>query len=400
MKKKILSVLLLIFVCAGIFACGGNKQTAKKSLGGVEYDSDFVTSGYYFDKASLSEIQMQALLSNVQVIEKPKNLGTIELPDFSKIELKTVEDKEITPEDIEAEIERLRDIYTVYIPVKTKRNAELNDKVIIDFKGFLNGKEFEGGASEKYELVLGSGAFIPGFEEQIVGHKAGSKFSIDVVFPEEYGATDLAGKPVTFDINIHSIEELSIPEINDEFVKNHTTKGSNTLDEYREEIKSRLTKRNEFFKNNDLMFQLFNKLVDEAKIEPTEEALAWKFSTILSQLKMQAAQYQMGINDLLLQYGSSAEDALVNLKSNVPSFIAEDMIIDALAKKYNINVNEKDAKEWYSEVSDAMGYGQENSYEQYIAQMGEEMALLTVKQYKATVKAVENCQIVYEEPTE
>lgn len=393
MKKFFLSLVLISNVVL-LFACANKTGSTTMSLGGVEYPADFVRSGYYFDKASLSDATFEAMLSRIEQIDKPQNLGEVTLPDFSKFELTTMKSEEVTEAMIEAEIERERDKEITFTPVKTKREAKMTDKVIIDFKGFVNDKEFEGGAAEDYALVLGSGQFIPGFEEQIVGHKAGQKFSINVVFPEDY-AQELAGKPARFDVTIKSMEEANTPEVNNDFVKSHTSIGATTVEEYREEMKSRIEKRNELMNNLTLMDQFMQKVVPECKFNPTEEGLAWAFSTIMSQIKMQAEQSGMSLTDALSSIAGSPREAYDYLKNGAASqSLEQDLFLDALANKYNIKLKEDDVKKWFNEnMQIAMGYGNAISYDDYKTNVGYDMLYKSALQEKCFLKAIKDCKL-------
>lgn len=393
--KKISLIVLLIVAMLMASACGNDSTSGTMSLGGVEYDAKFVKSGYYFDKASFSEITLGEMLSKVKPIEKPSYLGEVTLPDFSKIELTNNKREEITDADIEAEIEKEREKDTTYEIVKVKREAKITDKVIIDFDGYVNGEPLEGGSGQDYELILGSGSFIPGFEEKVVGHKAGQKFSIDVVFPEQY-TSELAGKPAKFDITIKSIEEANAPEVNDEFVVKHTKVGAKTVEEFNEEMKQRLLDKQEFMNNQNLIYQLYDKLYGECKFKPTEEALAWQFSLIIDQINQQAEQSGTNISTILTSNGGSILDGFKQVKESVPQYIETQMLMDELSKRFKVDMNESQVKEWFNSMSDAMGYGNQITYDDYVKYMGYQNVLEQAKQEKLFLAAAKSCKIVDE----
>ena len=147
---------------------------------------------------------------------------------------------EVTDELVDEEIEKVRDRNSRLVTVED-RAAENGDTVVIDFEGFVDGVAFEGGKAENYSLALGSGNFIPGFEEQVVGHEAGEEFSINVNFPEDYQAEELKGKEAEFKIKLHELKEKELPEVDDEFVKDVSEK--ETLDEYKAELREEVAKR-------------------------------------------------------------------------------------------------------------------------------------------------------------
>ena len=163
----------------------------------------------------------------------------IEINDYKGIEVEKLS-TEVTDEMIDEEIERVRERNSRMVTVED-RAAENGDTAVIDFEGFCDGEAFEGGKAEEYNLELGSGNFIPGFEEQIVGHNAGDEFTIDVKFPEEYQNEGLKGKDAQFKIKLHEIKNKELPEVDDDFVKDVSEK--DTVAEYREELKEQVAKR-------------------------------------------------------------------------------------------------------------------------------------------------------------
>ncbi|MBQ1601406.1 MAG: trigger factor, partial [Ruminococcus sp.] len=181
------------------------------------------------------EASAEGFTFKAQVIVEPE----MEIDGYKGIEIEK-KSTEVTDELIEKEIEQVRERNSRLVTVED-RAAENGDTAVIDFEGFVDGEAFEGGKSEGYNLSLGSGNFIPGFEEQIVGHKAGEEFSIFVKFPEEYQAEELQGKEAEFKIVLHEIKTKELPEVDDEFVQDVSDK--ETLDEYKEELRETVGKR-------------------------------------------------------------------------------------------------------------------------------------------------------------
>ena len=398
MKKKIL-VLISVLLNISLIACSAKTATGSLPLGGNDYPEIFVKSGYYFDRASLSETTLAEMLSKVTVVEKPKSLGTVELPNFSTVKLVNNKKVDIDSTMIEAEFERERNTETTYVPIKTKREAKMTDKVIIDFKGYVNGEELQGGSGEDYELVLGSGQFIPGFEEKVAGHLAGRRFTIYVTFPEEYDPS-LAGKDASFEITIKSIEEAITPEVNEEFVKRHTKENSVTVDQYKEEVKRRLETRNTFLNNQNLIYQFTEYLFENAKFYPTEEALAWQFSLIMDQYNKQAAQAGSNFATMIAASGTSVRSAYDEIKSAVPQAVQATMLMDELQNRYKVSVTEDEVKTWFGNLSDSMGYDTQMNYEEYKQYMGYENLKSGLEQEKVLLKAIADCNVVDEETEE
>ena len=175
----------------------------------------------------------QGLTFKLEVIVKPE----CKLEGYKGIEV-TKKSTEVTEDDIMAEIKRVQERNS-RVEVVSDRAVENGDIAVIDYEGFCDGVAFDGGKAENHELSIGSGQFIPGFEEQIIGHNAGEEFDINVKFPEEYHSEDLKGKDATFKIKLHEIKAKELPELDDDFVKDISE--FDTVEEYKADIKAKLT---------------------------------------------------------------------------------------------------------------------------------------------------------------
>ena len=173
----------------------------------------------------------------------------------------------VSDEEVDAEITRVRERNAREIEI-TDRAAQNGDKVIIDFDGYVDGVAFDGGKSEKYNLKLGSGQFIPGFEDQIVGHNIGDRFDVNVEFPAEYHAADLAGKPAVFKVVLHEIKFDELPALDDEFAKDVSE--FDTLDEYKADIKAKIVERNEKQAENAFEEQIIAALIERLEADIPE----------------------------------------------------------------------------------------------------------------------------------
>ena len=174
---------------------------------------------------------------------------------------------EVTDEEIDKEINIVRERNSREIEV-TDAAAEMGNVTKIDFEGFVDGVAFEGGKGEDYSLKLGSGSFIPGFEEQVAGHVIGEEFDVNVTFPEEYHAEELAGKPAVFKVTIKSIEKIELPELDDDFAKDVSE--FDTFDEYREDMKAKIQKRHESAAEANLEESLLNVLIEKLEADIPE----------------------------------------------------------------------------------------------------------------------------------
>ena len=187
----------------------------------------------------------------------------VSVKDYKGIKVEK-EVKVVTDEDVNAEIDQVRSRNSKVVDVEG-RAVENGDIAVIDFDGYVDGVAFEGGKSENYNLTIGSGSFIPGFEEQIIGHNAGDEFDVNVTFPEEYHAAELAGKEAVFKIVLHSIKFNELPALDDEFAKDVSE--FDTLDEYKADVKAKIEKRNEKDAESAVEGQLIDALIANLEAE-------------------------------------------------------------------------------------------------------------------------------------
>ena len=226
----------------------------------------------------------------------------IEIKDYKGIEVEKLS-TEVTDEMIDEEIERVRERNSRMVTVED-RAAENGDTAVIDFEGFCDGEAFEGGKAEEYNLELGSGNFIPGFEEQIVGHNAGDEFTIDVKFPEEYQNEGLKGKDAQFKIKLHEIKNKELPEVDDDFVKDVSEK--DTVAEYREELKEQVAKRLEGDAECDLDDKLTNVIIEKVEGEIPQQMFDNEANQMLREMDMRLRQQGMDLNTYMKYTGMDA----------------------------------------------------------------------------------------------
>ena len=290
------------------------------------------------------EASAEGFTFKAQVIVEPE----MEIDGYKGIEIEK-KSTEVTDELIEKEIEQVRERNSRLVTVED-RAAENGDTAVIDFEGFVDGEAFEGGKSEGYNLSLGSGNFIPGFEEQIVGHKAGEEFSIFVNFPEEYQAEKLQGKEAEFKIVLHEIKTKELPEVDDEFVQDVSDK--ETLDEYKEELRETVGKRLVDEAEKDVDDKIAEKLMElvqgeipEAMYENQTNEMIRDFENRLRSQGLDMDTYMrymgMDVNALKGMYRTDAEKR-VKLR----------LALETIAKKENIEVTEADLDEEYGKLAE------------------------------------------------
>ena len=205
----------------------------------------------------------QPLIFTATVTVKPE----VKLGEYKGLEVKKI-DTDVTDEDVDKELELLQKRHAELV-VKEDEPAENGDTVVIDFEGFVDDEAFEGGKAENYSLELGSGSFIPGFEDQLVGVKSGDELEVNVTFPEEYHAEELAGKPAVFKVKVHEVKSLVLPELDDEFAVDVDDEVE-TLEALKEKIKNRLKEEKEHRAKHEIENALLEKVSENAEIDIPE----------------------------------------------------------------------------------------------------------------------------------
>ena len=213
----------------------------------------------------------------------------------------------VTAKDVNEEIEKMRKEYAD-LQVKDGK-AQKGDTVIIDFEGFDNGKAFDGGKAENYSLELGSNSFIPGFEDALIGTKAGDKKDVNVTFPEDYHAEELKGKPVTFKVTVHEVKTKVLPELNEEFFLDLGLEDVKTVEDLKKTIKETMESQKEYEAENKFMDDLFEALLKETTVEIPHELIHEEIDRMIEQyaerLKMQGITLEQ-----FYKFTNSNEDAL------------------------------------------------------------------------------------------
>ncbi len=334
---------------------------------GVFYDdaaNDLINETY---PAELKAHEDLEVVSNPEIkvsqIEKGKDFiyvatvatkPAVELGDLEAIEVKVM-DTTVTDEDVEAEIKRNLKQNSSKVDV-TDRAAELEDETTIDFVGSVDGVEFEGGKGNDYPLVLGSGSFIPGFEDQIVGHSVGETFDVNVTFPEEYQAEDLAGKAAVFKTTIKAIKAINMPELDDAYVSDTTD--FETVDEYKADVKKKLEEKKAADAKNDKENKAVDKLVEMSKMDIPEAMLRFQQEQMVRDFEQRLMYQGMNMDQYLQMTKQTREDMMEQVKPNAEKQIKSSLVVQPGYKKNNIEFTdevvdkniEKMAKQYNMEV--------------------------------------------------
>ncbi len=257
---------------------------------------------------------------------------------------------EVTDELVDEELQAVRERNGRMVTVED-RAAENGDTAVIDFEGFVDGEAFEGGKSENYNLRLGDGNFIPGFEEAIVGHKTGEEFTIDVTFPEDYNAENLAGKAAQFEIKLHEIKTKELPEVDDEFVKDVSEK--DTLEEYKEELKEKVAKRLEEQADKDFDDKLTEALEKLAVEEIPEAMYDNEVRDMLNEFDMRLRSQGMDLATYLKYTGMDQGAIEATYKPQAEKRVKIRLVLEAIARQEKIEVSDEDVEKEYEKLADA-----------------------------------------------
>lgn len=278
-------------------------------------------------------------------ITKPE----VEVKDYKGIEVEKVVNP-VTDEDINKQLDALRE-KNVTVETVDDRAAENGDDVVIDFEGFKDDVAFEGGKAEDFTLSLGSGQFIPGFEDQIVGHNAGEDFDINVTFPDEYQVKELAGAPAVFKIKLKSISKKVMPELDDDMVKDSTE--FDTVDEYKADVKKKLEEANEKHADAEVEAKIFDKVIENMTAEIPQVMFDNRVNEMISELEQRLAPQGISL-DLYMQYtGQTIDTVKKAYAEQAEKQVKLRLALEKIAKLENIEVTEDELKAEFDKLAEA-----------------------------------------------
>ncbi|MDQ0414153.1 trigger factor [Mesobacillus stamsii] len=285
---------------------------------------------------------------DVEQIEKGKTLiikatvtvkPEVKLGEYKGLEVEAF-DTNVTDEEVENELKAMQEKQAELV-VKEEGTAENGDNVVIDFEGFVDGEAFEGGKAENYALELGSDSFIPGFEEQLIGTATGEEKDVEVTFPEEYHAAELAGKPATFKVKVHEIKGKELPALDDEFAKD-AEEEVETLAELKTKIKDRLAHDKAHQKEHFERDTVVEKAAANAEIEVPEAMIDSEIDRMVDEFEQRLQTQGMNM-ELYYQFTGQDENALrEQMKEEAATRIRVNLTLEAIAKAENIEVTDEE----------------------------------------------------------
>ncbi|MBE7010450.1 MAG: trigger factor [Ruminococcaceae bacterium] len=323
------------------------------------------------------------LVMTISVTVKPE----FELGEYKGIKLDEI-NHTVSDEDVDKELAQKQERNARLVTIEDRAVKE-GDIANINFEGFVDGVAFPGGKGENYDLTIGSGQFIPGFEEQIVGKNIGEEFDVNVSFPEEYHAEDLKGKPAVFKVKVNSIQYKEMPELDDEFAKDVSE--FDTLDALKADIRAKLEEQAAKTTLQEKENAVIDKLVDSTKIDVPECMVDTRIENIIRENNMRMAQQGMSFDQYLSFMGSNLDQFKTMMRPNALKQVKANLILEAIVKAEAFEITDEavDAKvvemaEMYHMEADKL---KANLQEQDVANIKEDM-----KMEKAVVLLVENAK--------
>lgn len=311
--------------------------------------------GSAFDEAGLkvidqpSDVEFPVMNKQDGVVIKMKvtTYPEVKLGEYKSLKGKML-DTEATDEDVENELKSMQDRNSRLVTVED-RESQMGDTCDIDFEGFVDGVAFEGGKGENYPLELGSNSFIPGFEEQVAGHKTGDEFDVNVTFPEQYEPS-LAGKDAVFKCKINEIKTKELPELDDEFAKDVSE--FDTLDELKADLKKQISERKEANAKTDYENQLIEQVVENMEVEIPECMNKQKCDEMIQDYSYRLQMQGLDLNTYLQYLGQTMEQFREQFMDGAKQQVKVKLALDAIIKAENIEATEEEIAEEIAKLAE------------------------------------------------
>ncbi|MCY8507656.1 trigger factor [Bacillus atrophaeus] len=295
----------------------------------------------------------ESLIFTAKVTVKPE----VKLGDYKGLNVEK-DETAVTDEDVQNELKALQERQAELV-VKEEGTVEEGNTVVLDFEGFVDGEAFEGGKAENYSLEVGSGSFIPGFEEQLTGLEAGAEKDVEVIFPEEYHAEDLAGKPAVFKVKIHEIKAKELPELDDEFAKD-VDEEVETLAELTEKTKKRLEEAKENEADAKLREELVLKASENAEADVPQAMIDTELDRMMKEFEQRLQMQGMNL-ELYTQFSGQDENALKEqMKEDAAKRVKSNLTLEAIAQAENLEVTDEEVDAELTKMAEAYNMPVEN----------------------------------------
>lgn len=299
-----------------------------------------------YDESGLDIVSQPEV--DIEQVEKGKNFiytavvavkPEVKLGKYNGITLTKI-DTSVSDEEVDTELETVRQNNARIVSVE--RPVEMGDTANIDFEGFVDGVAFEGGKGENYELEIGSHSFIDTFEDQIVGKNIGDEFDVNVTFPEQYQAADLAGKPAVFKVKVNAVSAKELPEVDDEFVQDISE--SNTVAEYREELRAELQKSKEDSARREKEDEAVKKIVEKSEMDIPEAMIENQVNQMINEMANSMAQQGLSMEQYMQFTGQTIDSFKEQVRPDALTRIQSSLVLEQIAKDENIEVTDADVE--------------------------------------------------------
>ena len=295
---------------------------------------------------SINKISEDELEVVINVPVKPE----VELGDYKGLEVKKGR-VAVTKKEIEEQLSNYQSQFAE-LSVKEDGKVAKGDTAVIDYEGFIDGEAFDGGKGENYPLEIGSGSFIPGFEDQLIGMTTDNEQEIKVTFPEDYGAPNLAGKEATFKVTVHEIKEKHLPEIDDELAKDVNIDGVETLEQLKAHIKSQIKARKENESENKFMDDIYKALIASSKVEDSDALLKQEQDMMLQEIEQNLQRQGLNFEVYEQFTGKSKEDVLEDIKPQAEERVKLNLILEAIIKEEELAVTDEEREAELQKIAD------------------------------------------------
>ena len=284
----------------------------------------------------IDEINEEKVILKFICAVKPE----VKLGDYKGLPIKKKATR-VTQKDIDAEVERLQQRYADMV-VKEEGNVESGDTAVIDFEGFKDGVAFDGGKAESYPLEIGSGAFIPGFEDQLIGMAKEETKDINVTFPEDYQVAELAGQPVVFKVTVHEIKTKVLPEANDELIKEAKIKDVETMEDYRAYVKKNMTERKDRENEENFTNELLEKVVANAEVEIPDAMIERETDEMVREITQRLSAQGFTLEQFAQVTGQDEEKIRAEVRQDAEKKVRVRLVLEAVAEAEQFEISDEE----------------------------------------------------------
>ena len=284
----------------------------------------------------IDEINEEKVILKFICAVKPE----VKLGDYKGLPIKKKATR-VTQKDIDAEVERLQQRYADMV-VKEEGNVESGDTAVIDFEGFKDGVAFDGGKAESYPLEIGSGAFIPGFEDQLIGMAKEETKDINVTFPEDYQVAELAGQPVVFKVTVHEIKTKVLPEANDELIKEAKIKDVETMEDYRAYVKKNLSERKDRENEENFTNELLEKVVANAEVEIPDAMIERETDEMVREITQRLSAQGFTLEQFAQVTGQDEEKIRAEVRQDAEKKVRVRLVLEAVAEAEQFEISDEE----------------------------------------------------------